>query len=238
MIYTAIYTDRGGRDENEDTVRIRRQSADEACLVVADGLGGHGGGSIASAAAAQTITENWQGSADPNELSALVQKAHRAVCDAQSQDCSMKSTVAVLALSGGRAAWAHVGDTRLYRFENSKLVFQTRDHSASQVAVVLGDISPEQIRFHEDRNRILRALGQEDDLKVETAACVLAAWRCAFLLCTDGFWEYVLESEMEADLQAADNPQDWLDRMRARLNARVPADHDNHTAAAVWLEQE
>ena len=52
-----------------------------------------------------------------------------------------------------------------------------------------------------------------------------------FLLCSDGFWEYVLEPEMEQDLQAAADPQDWLDRMLVRLNRRIPAHNDNNTAA-------
>ncbi len=239
MIYTAIYTDQGGRGENEDTARILRRSPKELCLVVADGLGGHGGGKTASFTAARTICGAWQGESTPEALTALVHGAHDAVRDAQArQDASMMSTVAMLVLSGNRAAWAHVGDTRLYRFENGRLAFQTRDHSASQVAVMLGNITADQIRFHEDRNRILRALGQEEAPKVEVDSLTMAPGRHAFLLCTDGFWEYVLEAEMEEDLRAAANPEDWLARMCARLRGKTPPDHDNNTAAAVWLELE
>ena len=147
----------------------------------------------------------------------------------------MKSTAVALMIANGRAAWAHVGDSRLYHFMNGSLVFQTRDHSASQIAVMLGDITVDQIRFHEDRNRVLRALGQDGSLNVEASEELLPPGDHAYLLCSDGFWEYVLEKEMEDDLRLASDPEDWLHRMRERLQARVPHDNDNNTAAAVWL---
>lgn len=103
---------------------------------------------------------------------------------------------------------------------------------------MLGNITPDQIRFHEDRARIYRALGQDGELKVETHAETLEKGAHAFLMCTDGFWEYVLEDEMCADLSAAQGPEEWLGLMRARLAQRVPGNNDNNTAAAVWLETE
>ncbi len=236
MIYTASYTDIGGRGENEDTVRISKARETQTCLLVADGLGGHGGGQMASSTAAETVHAGWNGKADPQELKELVQAAHLKVQSMQTRQCAMKSTITVLALDGKHAAWAHVGDSRIYRFHSGKLEFQTKDHSASQIAVLMGDITQDQIRFHQDRNRIIRALGQDGDLKVDTGELLLDDKPYAFLLCSDGFWEYVLEAEMEADLQAASDPEDWLRRMRARLQARAPEDNDNNTAAAVWID--
>ena len=236
MLSTASYTDTGGRAANEDSTRQARQGEDRLCLVVADGLGGHGGGARASAAAADTICREWRGEADPEALKGLVRRGHEAVTAIQTPQCAMKSTVVALELAGNRAAWAHVGDSRLYHFADGRLVFQTRDHSASQIAVFMGEITVDQIRFHEDRNRVLRALGQTDALTVEAGSETLCPGRHAFLLCTDGFWEYVLENEMAADLAMAADPLDWLVRMRSRLMARVPADNDNNTAAAAWVD--
>ena len=236
MLCTASYTDIGGRAENEDSVRQIRLGEDQLCLVVADGLGGHGGGAQASAAAADTICRGWRGAADPEDLKRLIWKGHEAVTAIQTPQCAMKSTVVALALAGNRAAWAHVGDSRLYHFVDGRLMFQTRDHSASQVAVLMGEITVDQIRFHEDRNRVLRALGQEGTPNVETGERALIPGRHAFLLCSDGFWEYVLEDEMAADLAGAADPLDWLARMRKRLISRVPADNDNNTAAAAWTD--
>lgn len=235
MIQIASYSDVGGRERNEDSVQYAQREGGRLCLVVADGLGGHGGGEQASAAAAGTICQGWDGEASRQKLTALVKEANLRVLSLQTRTCAMKTTVAVLALAGGEAAWAHVGDSRLYHFLDGKLVFQTRDHSVAQMGVMLGEITVDQIRFHEDRNRVLKALGQDAELNVESAAQALEPGRHAFLLCSDGFWEYVLEQEMEEDLQRAGSVQQWLDAMRTRLAARVPPDNDNNTAAAVWV---
>ncbi len=234
MLY-ASYTDTGGRPYNEDTVAVQEQADGRLCAVLADGLGGHGGGQIASRTAADAILSGWRGDATPALLSDLVQQAHREVLARQTPACKMKSTAVVLSLSPRDAVWAYVGDSRLYHFIDGRLHFQTRDHSASQIAVLLGQITPDQIRFHEDRSRIFRALGQENGLTVDAGTEALAAGRHSFLLCSDGFWEYVYEREMEQTLACAVSPQDWLDRMRKLLASRVRGDNDNNTAAAVWL---
>lgn len=237
MLDFASYTDIGGRARNEDTVRHTVKGEDALCLVLADGLGGHGGGELASAAAAESICRGWDGTADAEALKALVREANRRVLAIQTPQCAMKTTVTVLTLAGERAVWAHAGDSRLYYFHDGTLAFQTRDHSAAQLGVLLGDITVDQIRFHEDRSRVLRALGQDDELAVETGERELEAGKHAFLLCSDGFWEYVLEPEMEEDLKNAAGPEDWLERMHRRLKKRVPADNDNNTAAAVWVDK-
>lgn len=235
MIQTASYTDIGGRPRNEDSIRINQQYGG-LCAVVADGLGGHGGGADASAAAAELICRSWDGTVNEDYLSELIQAAHRKVLNMQTAACSMKTTVTLLTLNGMKAAWAHVGDSRIYHFHDGELVSQTRDHSASQIAVMLGSITEREIRFHEDRNRVYRALGQDGELKVDTHFEPLAPGRHAFLLCTDGFWEYVLEAEMVQDLAKAGSAAAWLDLMRARLAQRAPEDNDNNTAAAVLLD--
>ena len=235
MIATASYTDTGGRPHNEDTVRLAWQKG-WLCLVVADGLGGHGGGGLASAAAAEVICGGWDGQVSEEALARLIQQAHQRVLSLQTRACAMKTTVTALEADGRQAAWAHAGDSRIYHFVNGTLVFQSRDHSASQIAVMLGTITPDQIRFHVDRSRVYRALGQDGELKVESHGEALAPGHHAFLLCSDGFWEYVYEEEMAEDLAAAASTEDWLARMRARLAARVPDNNDNNTAAAVWLD--
>ena len=235
MILTASYSNIGGRSCNEDTVKIAKDGAHRACIVLADGLGGHGGGAQASAAAANAICSLWQKQLPGLTVDSLVQHAHQEVLKLQTPRCSMKSTVVALCLNDGVAEWAHVGDSRLYYFYNGSLTFQSRDHSASQIAVMLGEITPDQIRFHADRNRVLRALGQDSDLFVETNEQPLLSGSHAFLLCSDGFWEYVLEQEMEQDLSHSSDPEEWISRMRARLQKRIPSDNDNNSAAAIWV---
>ncbi len=236
MIRTANYSDIGGRERNEDHYSQTLGGKTGICMVLADGLGGHGNGELASEMACRTICGNWKGQVDKQSLIALVNEAQKQVLGLHNRYCAMKSTVVALTSDQKKAAWAHVGDSRLYHFHNKKLVFQTRDHSASQIAVMLGDITPDQIRFHEDRGTVYRALGQDDEVKVEAKEIDLLPGQHAFLLCSDGFWEYVLETEMAEDLKQAVSPEDWLKKMRARLQQRVPADNDNNTAAVLWLD--
>lgn len=238
MIQTAVYSDAGGRKDNEDSVCILERDG-KVCAVVADGLGGHGGGGQASALVTEEFSENWNGVISTEALTKLITRAHERIQERQTADCPMKSTVVSLALESGHIVWAHAGDSRLYHFYNGGLVFQTKDHSSSQIAVELGDITTEEIRFHEDRNKVFRALGQGGSLTVDARDLMLADGWHAWLLCTDGFWEYVLESEMEQALREADSPTEWIERMQQCLHKRqtqkeqtVP---DNHTAAAVWM---
>ncbi|MCM1039015.1 MAG: protein phosphatase 2C domain-containing protein [Roseburia sp.] len=235
MICYASCTDTGGRPYNEDSVDCKKIDDDRICVVLADGLGGHGGGEIASKEAVKLILEGWNGSATPALLCDLAQAAHRRILSLQTPVCKMKTTVVILSIENNRAQWAHAGDSRLYHFIDGKLVFQTCDHSSSQIAVLMGQIKPEEIRFHEDRSHIFRALGQESNLNADAKEEELSPGKHAFLLCTDGFWEYVYEKEMEQELQAADSPQDWLERMRSHLEGRAEDDNDNNTAAAVWI---
>lgn len=238
MIQTAGYTDKGGRDGNEDSLLILEREG-KVCAVVADGLGGYGGGEKASALVTEEFQKGWDGTLTPECLTKLIREAHIKIKEGQTVRCPMKSTVAALALEAGHVVWAHVGDSRLYHFYNGRLVFQTKDHSSSQIAVELGDITPEEIRFHEDRNKVFRALGQAGSVTVDARDLALAAGDHAWLLCTDGFWEYVLESEMEEALRESDSPQKWLEKMREflyrRLKERNRTENDNNTAAAVWL---
>lgn len=238
MIQTAYYTDRGGREGNEDSVLILEKGK-KVCAVVADGLGGHGGGEKASALVTKEFSENWNEMLSPEILTKLLQRAHEKICAMQTPGCPMKSTAVTLAIEPGHIAWAHVGDSRLYHFYNGRLVFQTKDHSSSQIAVELGDITAEEIRFHEDRNKVFRALGQSGSVTVDARDLELAAGEHAWLLCTDGFWEYVLEREMEEALRLARTPQEWLENMRGilrrRLEEKGQTENDNNTAAAVWM---
>jgi serine/threonine protein phosphatase PrpC len=233
----AVCSYQGGRDYNEDNVRYFERNG--VCVVaVADGLGGHGGGQIASALAADTIADAFikDPSLDAEYVGGLFQKANREVLNAQTQTQKMKSTGVALFIKDGQAIWGHAGDSRLYYFADGRLAAQTLDHSVAQMAVFSGEITAGQIRHHEDRNRVIRAFGGSEQLKTEIAPRLpLNRGPYAFLLCTDGFWEYVLEAEMEQDLTESGSAQGWLNAMLKRLESRVPDDNDNYSAAAVYV---
>jgi serine/threonine protein phosphatase PrpC len=173
-------------------------------------------------------------------LSAQVALANQAVLDRQLSEpelASMRTTFVMLVASPDAALWAHAGDSRLYHFRQGKIVEQTRDHSVPQRLADAGEIRPGQIRFHEDRNRLLRCLGAKPETGASfTPARVPVETSDAFLLTSDGFWEWIFEPEMEQDLAAASGTLDWLNRMEARLKARATPQHDNYSAIAVMAK--
>lgn len=234
-IKTFCMSNIGGRTTNDDTASIYQERG-KAWVYVGDGLGSYAGGKRASKAAGDALlTMAKQGSMMSKErLQEAALAADKAVKDLQkATKGNMKTTLVFLAVEEGKAQWMHVGDSRLYHFREGKVAKQTTDHSVSQMAVFMGEITTHEIRFHEDRNKVLRALGGENAKAEISEEIEVSEGRDAFLLCTDGFWEYVYENEMEQALQESDNPKDWIHRMEKILKTRVPADNDNFTAAAL-----
>ena len=236
IIKTFCMSDIGGRTTNDDTASIY-QEAGRAWVYVGDGLGSYAGGKRASKAAGDALLNMAkQGSMLSKErLTEAAEAADKAVKRLQKETKgNMKTTLVFLALEEGKARWMHVGDSRLYHFRDGKVLKQTTDHSVSQMAVFMGEITTHEIRFHEDRNKVLRALGGENAKAEISEEVEVMEGRDAFLLCTDGFWEYVYENEMEQCLKEADSPKDWVRRMEKILKTRVPRDNDNFTAAALF----
>lgn len=234
----ALLSKPGGRKVNEDYCD-QSQHGPRVCVALADGLGGHRAGEVASRAAVKAALERFshQPGIKPEELADLAAEANGAVARLQQKEpalAGMKTTLVLWASDGTNASWGHVGDSRLYQFRKGNLVHQTKDHSLPQKLAVIGEISEEEIRFHEDRNRLTAVLQGEDPLRwtpVETPVELEPG--DAFLLCTDGFWEYVDEPVMMEELSQADDAKEWLARLEKRLLAQVEDGHDNYSAAAI-----
>lgn len=232
-IETAQISHIGGRAHNDDTASILEK--DGTYVYVGDGLGGYAGGAQASQAASGALLALAEkgGMVDKSAMTGAAEAADKAVQDLQAQTGGdMKTTQVFLAIEGGKAMWMHTGDSRLYYFHGGTLQTQTVDHSVSQLAVLMGQITQREIRFHPDRNRVLRALGARD-VRATVSDSLNVQAGDAFLLCTDGFWEYVYEEEMEQTLANAGDPASWLDAMTDILRTRIPHNTDNYTAAAV-----
>lgn len=231
----------GGRKFNEDNTRYG-VSGSCGCFLVADGLGGHRGGDLASKTACDSFYEAFDESPGAtleklkNYLSVSA-SAMDALKEEIGFNSAAKTTLVALLVSSGFAVWAHIGDSRLYKFSEGRLVQQTKDHSIPQRLVDVGEITYDQIRRHEDRNRLLKAFDGSENCQFEYSNSRVAINAGdAFLLCTDGFWDYVNEVEMEDSLQEAADPKTWLELMEQILLARAEANHDNYTALAVMIK--
>ncbi|MCM1190289.1 MAG: protein phosphatase 2C domain-containing protein [bacterium] len=232
----AISTFPGEREQNEDYA-ISGKRGDVSCFAVADGLGGHGRGEVASRLVCETAMRRF---AEGGALEELFETAQRELMEKQKQERAidaMKTTLNLLTVGPGEICWGHVGDTRTYYFKHNKLVCRTKDHSVPQMMVTMGEIKEEEIRHHADRNRLLRVMGIEwrtPQYVLEKA--LKPRKRQAFCMCTDGFWEYIEEKDMEKCLKTAGTVQEWLDAMNDVVKKNgAGEDMDNYTALAVWI---
>lgn len=241
MIYMAKYTNQGGRAANEDSCEVFAKGNGQLCAVVADGLGSYGGGDTASMAAVEMIGNFYMSmpsvDVSAGQIEEWFAQINKLVYHMHTNECSMKTTLAVLFANGAQCRWAHVGDTRVYHFVNGRLCDMTLDHSVPQMAVLAGEITQSEIRRHKDRNKLLRAMGYQMEVQVDISEPAdITQENHEFLLCTDGFWEYVEESDMMSTLSQSKNPVEWLNRMTDILQSRVTGRNDNNTAVAVWIK--
>ena len=230
MNYTS-YSDVGGRANNEDAyLAIENQGA--YLFAVADGLGGIEAGEVASGIAISTLKQLFLSNTGQFDLIDTIGIANESILDCQeNQSKQMKTTIAAVFIQNGKVFCAHVGDSRIYLFNKNGIVYQSTDHSVSQMAVNAGEITTPEIRRHVDRNKLTRALGVESPLKIDYKMFSLSDIT-ALLLCSDGFWEYVYEEEMTSLLSAEDTPVQWMEDMRKLLKLRVSKKNDNNTAVA------
>jgi len=241
MISYHLLCNTGNRDNNEDSVGMY-QREQEYCFVLADGLGGHGKGELASRLAVESAVQVFAvNGMDEGIMERSFAEAQSTILENQKKDDTaqdMKTTLVILHIGETHLGWGYIGDSRLYYFKDERLVQRTLDHSVPQMLAASGKIKEKQIRNHPDRNRLLRVLGVDWDLpKYQLEEPVTRQGRQAFLLCSDGFWELIDEKKMMHSLKRARTPADWLGMMEAivRKNGR-DKNMDNYSAVAVWLE--
>ncbi len=236
---TYLYTDCGGRDNNEDFAGYNSKNPERCIWVLADGLGGHLSGEIASKSAVEFILEYFLsiGNFSESSLLEMMEAANKQILCLQNKESNlkdMKTTLVGAVYDGDKLSAFHVGDSRLYYFKNGKPYYITKDHTVSQIAVNMGEITFDQIRFHDDRNKLLKVLGNEEQLKINKLDQPIKVEKGdAILLCSDGFWEYVYETEMEIDLSKSNTAQEWAEFMIKRLLLRVSSENDNFTCISV-----
>jgi serine/threonine protein phosphatase PrpC len=240
------------RERNEDSylaVDVTLQNEDGlvplGLYIVADGMGGHQKGEIASSLAAQVsahqimqdvflpfLSSNEQdGSRRPiNEaLIQAVQAANLAVY----QEVPEAGTTLTMALVFGQNVYlAHVGDSRAYILNQATLRQITQDHSLVARLVELGQATPEEALTHTHRNVLYRAIGQAGSLEVDTYLQPFPVGSC-LLICSDGLWGMVSDEEIADILTNASTPHLALEQMVAAANHS--GGDDNITAVLVFM---
>jgi PPM family protein phosphatase len=200
-------------------------------FVVADGMGGHDGGEVASRLAVRTVARYViehmllpgldEAFADDLQhlLTAAVQTANADIYSyARGIGSDMGTTCSVALLLGNALAIAHVGDSRVYVRSHDELHVLSDDHSAVGRLIQLGQITPAEAREHDLRGQLYRTVGQNPQISVDYRYQPLVG-ASHVLLCSDGLWGMVDDDAINAALRDSCNPQDACERLIARANA-------------------
>jgi len=229
------YTNTGSREINEDSYGVTNSGSRFAALVC-DGLGGHQCGEVASQAAKKNILDSIAKLPEVSEanLQAIMKFVNDGILQLQEANPAvkgMRTTAVGCVIEGNQMTPFNCGDSRFYYFSNGTITCMSKDHSVSQMSVSMGEMSFDAIRDDPDRNKLLKVLGEATD-KTDIGT-VYPPINCksgdAFLLCSDGFWEYVIEEEMEIDLSKSLSAKEWIEYMLVRLLLRYTGNNDNFT---------
>jgi PPM family protein phosphatase len=209
-------------------------------FAVADGLGGYGGGEVASGLAVEACLDHTQRNATLNgrlsgTLRGAFNRANQAIFDAAiggQGGRKMQSTLSALAITPGEAHLAHVGDSRVYRRHEGDLEILTSDHSQVMELLRMHIITPEQAVDHPARYALTRSVGGDITVRVDIRTEHLDDGD-AFLLCSDGLWSNVTASEITEALGRA--PADACERL-VKLALDRGGD-DNATAMAIRVHE-
>jgi PPM family protein phosphatase len=208
-ITASVQTDTGCvREANEDAGRHVSPNDKEILLrkgtltIVADGMGGHASGEIASAMAIDLIGEIYY--ADVQNPPALALKNAIETASAEIFETSltnekyfgMGTTVAALVVLSETAIAAHVGDSRIYRLSGGRMEMLTLDHSQVMEMVKHGILTMDEAREHDDKNVILRAVGTQASVEAEISAPFAVEPNDEFLLCSDGLSDMLTDDEI------------------------------------------
>ena len=216
MIY-AYRTDIGRRQSNQDFFHIP-ESNEKPIAIVADGMGGHRAGNIASLIAVEAICEYVEANNDQRFqilLQHAISHANRRIFDIGStdQDCmGMGTTVTMAYCEPSRFTYANVGDSRLYLFDGEHLRQLTRDHSFVEELVQSGVITRQEAEVHPQKNILTRCVGNSQFVKADTA---VAKWAKGdiIMLCSDGLHGAITRGEAEAILKSRKDLLDACERL-------------------------
>ena len=241
MWTVATAADIGGRDTQQDRVEVfSTEDGGELLAVLADGMGGHEGGSLAAEVIVETAREYWNDHlANPMRpaemLDGIAKKAHHLANEmGKERGIRPHATYVALHLDHYTAHWAHVGDSRLYVFRDGVLEHRTRDDSLVQTLVDAGELKESEMSEHPDANKVLESVGGSSQPTANLGKGEVSAGD-GFLLCSDGLWS-ALEAEEMGRLVHEEPAPSAVRTLVTRAVERAGKDADNTTAAVIRMD--
>ncbi len=235
-----VVTDLGNIRTNNEDMGLFFKLADENVirekgymLIVADGMGGHQAGEVASGMATDIVSHEYfklNGGDVEKNLAKVLTLANKTIFEkASSSDThkGMGTTCTVLVIIDKAVYYAHVGDSRAYIQKGNAIVQITKDHTYVQELVSSGDITPEEAATHPKRNILTNAMGTKPDMRIDTGKCELTFENNdRLLLCSDGLYDYLNENELK-EILFSNTIKTAADIMITQAKAR--GGHDNIT---------
>lgn len=199
---TAYDLDIGGRGEQQDSCGVF-STHHSTLLVLGDGMGGHKGGAVAS----KTLLDHAKRAYDievgyidnPKDfLQSIIDDTSEALrlYREDYSDTDPQTTCVLVLIQDSIVHSMHIGDSRVYIFDNSEYQWRTKDHSVVQMLLNLGEITEEEMATHPDQNKLLKSLNAKKSVEGTYKSNSLPSEHCMILACSDGFWEYISVEEM------------------------------------------
>jgi serine/threonine protein phosphatase PrpC len=232
---------KGGREKNEDRMGYC-YTRDSGLFALADGMGGHPEGEVASQLALQTLAAAFQREAKPSLKSPLrflqdsILAGHHQLLRYATEKGLVdtpRTTVVACVLQGRAAFWAHCGDSRLYLVRGGKLIARTRDHSYTELQQTLSQVVPIDAKFN--RSVLFTCLGSPGKPVVDTVGPVTLQSGDRLIVCSDGLWSQ-LDDDAIVDLLSTRSLSDAVPEMVERALRNGGTHGDNVTVLAVEWE--
>jgi PPM family protein phosphatase len=232
---------KGGRQKNEDRIGYC-YTRDSGLFALADGMGGHPEGEVASQLALQTIAALFQRDSKPTLpdplkfLQEAIVAGHHQLLRYATQKALIdtpRTTIVACVLQGNFAYWAHCGDSRLYLVRGDKMVSRTRDHSYSELHQTLNQVVPLNSKFN--RNVLFTCLGSPGKPVIDTVGPIRLQSGDKLLLCSDGLWGTVSDAVI-VDLLSKKTISDAVPEMVEQALRNGGAKCDNVSVLAVEWE--
>ena len=231
---TFYMTDAGKvRTHNEDNVTIINNKNDEFVLAVADGMGGHKAGEIASSIAIEYITESFEGLETLGKKEDAIEWLHEIVKEINDrifkytkehpESKGMGTTLVIALKTNDYILYGNIGDSSGYVVKNEKLHKVTKDHTLVNLLVSTGELTPEQAKFHPRKNLLTRALGANDPIEIDIFDIDSSV--NSLFLCSDGLTNMVTDDQIEKVLNSKSSIEEQVEKLIKKSNLRGGTDN-------------